>query len=208
MNAKKHTSLAQYWDAIYHKPEKELSWHEPVPVISILLIDQAAIPKEAPIIDVGGGDGTLARHLLVQGYENITVLDISARALETGQQRLGDLSSRIRWIQGNILDFEPVQSYALWHDRATFHFLVQQEDQKAYIRKAYDGLQAGGQLILSSFSERGPSQSDGLPVQRYTEATVTALVKNMFRRNKTVIRQHITPLHTLQEYIYTHFTKL
>lgn len=208
MNAKKQLSLAQYWDAIYHRPEKELSWHEPVPVTSISLIDQAALPKEAPIIDVGGGDGTLARHLLVQGYENITVLDISAHALETGQKRLGGLSSRIRWIQGNVLDFEPVQSYALWHDRATFHYLVQKEEQLAYARKAYHSLQPAGVFILGSFSERGPVQCDGLPVQRYSEVSITTLIKSLFRWNKTILRQHITPLHTLQEFLYTRFTKV
>lgn len=207
MSTKKQPGLAQYWDTIYYKPEKELSWREPVPVTSIVLIDQAGLPKDAPIIDVGGGDGTLARHLLVQGYENITVLDISARALETGQKRLGDLSSRIRWIQGHVLEVELTQSYALWHDRATFHYLVQKEDQLAYIRKAYNSLQPAGQFILSSLSEKGPAQSDGLPVQRYTESTITALVKSLFRLNHTVMRQHITPFHTLEEYIYTRFTK-
>jgi SAM-dependent methyltransferase len=208
MSAKKQTSLAQHWDDIYHRPEKEWSWHELVPVTSISLIDQAGLPKDAPIIDVGGGDGTLARHLLVQGYEDITVLDISARALEIGQKRLGDLSSRIRWIHINILDFEPARPYALWHDRAAFHFLVQREEQLAYARKAYHSLQTAGVFILGTFSERGPVQCSGLPVQHYSEASVTALIRSLFKRNKTILRQHITPFHTLQEYLYTRFTKL
>lgn len=208
MNSKRQNDIAAYWDNVYSKPEKELSWYEPVPVTSIALIDRPGISRKAPVIDVGGGDGTLARHLVALEYEHITVLDISRRALEIGQKRLGDMAPGIRWIHGNILDFEPSQQYALWHDRATFHFIVQQQEQQAYLRKAWNSLLPGGQLILGTFSEKGPDRCSGLPVQRYTEAAITALVKGLFKLNKTVIRQHITPAHTLQEFRYGRFTKI
>jgi ubiquinone/menaquinone biosynthesis C-methylase UbiE len=208
MYSKKPDGIAQYWDNIYYKPEKELNWYEPVPVTSISLIDQPALPKDAAIIDVGGGDGTLARHLVALGYENITVLDVSSRALEIGKRRLGEMASGIQWIHSNILDFEPPHQYALWHDRASFHFLVQKEEQLAYMRKAYTSLLPAGQLILSTFSDKGPAQCSGLPVQRYTEASMTALLKSLFKRNKSLVRQHITPAHTLQEFIYCRFTKI
>jgi 2-polyprenyl-3-methyl-5-hydroxy-6-metoxy-1,4-benzoquinol methylase len=208
MSIKKQNGLAQYWDNVYRKPEKELTWHEPVPVTSISLIEKAALPKNAPIIDVGGGDGTLARHLLVLGYENITVLDISARAIEIGQKRLGDMASRVRWVHSNVLDFEAHGAYALWHDRATFHFLVQKEEQLGYMRSAWNSLHPAGTLILSTFSEKGPAQCSGLPVQRYSETSLASLLKSLFKKNNFITRQHITPIHTLQEFLYGRFMKI
>jgi ubiquinone/menaquinone biosynthesis C-methylase UbiE len=205
---KKQSPIAQHWDTIYHKPETECSWYEPVPVTSISFIDQAGLPKDAAIIDIGGGDGTLARHLLAMGYEDITILDISLQALERGQKRLGELASRIKWIHSNILDFEPTRLYDCWHDRATFHFLVNTEEQLHYLRKAHGSLSAAGQLILATFSENGPARCSGLPVQRFSETTMTDLLKNLFKRNKCIVRQHITPLHTLQEFIFCRFKKI
>ncbi len=35
------------------------------------------------IIDIGGGDSFLVDHLLENGYQDITVLDISAAAIES-----------------------------------------------------------------------------------------------------------------------------
>lgn len=208
MNAKKANDIAAYWDNVYLKSEKEFSWYEPVPVTSIALIDRPSMSRDAPIIDVGGGDGTLARHLVALEYDNITVLDISQRALEIGKKRLGDMAPGIRWIHSDVLHFEPAQQYALWHDRATFHFMVQREDQLAYLRKAWNSLQPGGQLILGTFSEKAPDRCSGLPVQRYSEESLMTLTKSLFKNNKIVIRQHITPAHTLQEFIYGRFTKI
>lgn len=205
---KKQDPIAQHWDAVYRKSEIECSWYEPVPVTSLSFIDQSGLNRDAAIIDVGGGDGTLARHLLAMGYEDITILDISVQALERGKKRLGELASRIKWIHSNILDFEPSRFYDCWHDRATFHFLTQKEEQLHYLRKAHSSLSAAGQLILATFSENGPHRCSGLPVQRYSDSAMTELLKSLFKRQTCIARQHITPLHTLQEFIFCRFKKI
>lgn len=93
-------------------------------------------------------------HLLNQGFENITVLDISEKALEKAKIRLGEKSKKVTWIISDILDFEPTETYGVWHDRAAFHFLTTEEEIEKYksiVNKSVDGF-----LIIGTFSENGP----------------------------------------------------
>ena len=123
MNNKEH------WQHIYStKLPKEVSWTEEKPVTSLELIAKFDLPKFAKIIDIGGGDSLLVDFLLHEGYTNITVLDISAAAIDRAKMRLGKNAHRVKWIVSDIKDFTPTESYDLWHDRAAFHFLTEQAD--------------------------------------------------------------------------------
>ncbi len=76
-------NLKAHWEHIYcTKQPHEVSWTQETPTTSIKLIEELNLPKDAGIIDIGGGDSHLVDHLLKQGYTNLTVLDISAAAIE------------------------------------------------------------------------------------------------------------------------------
>ena len=81
--------IKTHWEHIYHTKEcAQVSWYQLHPRLSLLYIQNTGVNKTAQIIDVGGGASTLVDHLLDDGFQYITVLDISAEALEITQQRL------------------------------------------------------------------------------------------------------------------------
>src|SRR6266568_5110717 len=115
-----------HWETIYtHKAPDQVSWYCPHLETSLALIEQAAGGRSASIIDVGGGESTLVDDLLVLGYTDITVLDISQTAIDANKRRLGEASERVRWRAADItsVELEP-GAYDVWHDRAVFHFLT------------------------------------------------------------------------------------
>src|SRR5574342_1045023 len=128
-------STKTHWEHLYEKKAPTgVSWYQEHARQSLQLIHQAGIRKTAPIIDVGGGASTLVDDLLAEGFENITVLDVSAHALELARERLGSRAANVNWIEADITEAElPDQSYDLWHDRAVFHFLTRPEDRRRYI---------------------------------------------------------------------------
>ena len=73
----------KHWENIYStKQLNEVSWYQPKPETSLKFIEELNIPLNASIIDIGGGDSFLIDNLLELGYENLTVLDISKKAIE------------------------------------------------------------------------------------------------------------------------------
>ena len=124
-----------HWENIYtHKSPEEVSWTQGKPVLSLSWIASLALPKDAPIIDIGGGESHLVDYLLTLGYTDLSVLDISKAALQNSQARLGDNAAKVKWIEADITTFQAERSYALWHDRAVFHFLTQKRDIETYTR--------------------------------------------------------------------------
>ena len=80
-------SRKEHWETVYAtKTDNEVSWTQPDPCISLMLIKEAA--PRGSVIDVGGGTSMLTERLLDAGYA-VTVLDISQAALYRAQQRLG-----------------------------------------------------------------------------------------------------------------------
>ena len=119
-------SFKEHWENVYaNKTPSEVSWTQEVPKTSLELIRKIPTDKSLNIIDIGGGDSLLVDFLLAEGYTNITVLDISGLAIERAQKRLGNLSNNVTWIVSDINDFKPNHKYDIWHDRAAFHFLTE-----------------------------------------------------------------------------------
>ena len=126
--------LKQHWETIYQtKQPNEVSWTEEVPTVSLGFIHQFNLPKDAKIIDIGGGDSKLVDHLLAEGYSNVSVLDISAVAIERAKKRLGEKANSVIWFETDILEFEPNEKYDLWHDRAAFHFQTDSDKVNGYL---------------------------------------------------------------------------
>lgn len=199
-NGKKH------WEEVYEtKPLSEVSWYEPVPETSLQLINRLNLPKDAAIIDIGGGDSLLVDYLLEQGYTNITVLDISARAIERAKQRLNNKAERVKWIVSDILQYKTKEKYDLWYDRATFHFLTKPHDQQTYIAAVRKSLKSKGYFLLSTFTTNGPKKCSGLQIQQYSESSLSKLLKKYFTKLGCLVKTHITPFKTMQQFIYCSF---
>lgn len=162
-----------HWDGVYEAREEDaLTWFEEVPEVSLRLIGRFAEPGD-PVIDIGGGASRLVDHLMARGYRNLAVLDLSEAALEVSRARLGAAAEGVTWIAADVTRWHPEgAAHALWHDRAAFHFLTDPDQRAAYVGCMASALRPGGHAIMMSFAEDGPERCSGLPVQRYSPATL------------------------------------
>ena len=195
--------LRDHWQEVYAtRAPTEVSWYQPVPERSLALIRETGVPPDAPLLDVGGGASMLVDHLLLAGYTDLTVLDISGTALAAAQARLGAAAARVRWIETDITGFAPERRYTLWHDRAVFHFLVEPERRQRYLDVLGAALVPGGHLILATFGPLGPTRCSGLPVQRYAAAELDGLLAPRYRLIRSEIEDHVTPAGQPQQFLY------
>jgi len=199
-------SLKSHWESIYStkKPE-EVSWTEEVPSHSLQVIQLMQLPKTAHIADIGGGDSKLVDYLIGLGYCHLTLIDISAAAIARAQKRLGPAAHKVKWIESNVLDYEPVSPIDLWHDRAAFHFLTQPADVEKYLSILQRFVT--GFVLLSTFSTNGPDKCSGLPVQQYNELNMVNLLHNDFAKIQCNKHIHVTPAGTEQEFLSCFFRK-
>jgi hypothetical protein len=200
------TERKQHWEKVYEtKNPNEVSWTQEVPQTSLDFIGASGLPKSAQIIDIGGGDSKLVDCLLALGYENITVLDISAKALEKAKLRLGDKANQVTWIESDITAFEPTRTYDIWHDRAVFHFLTTPAQVEKYLAIAKQSVKDF--LIIGTFSENGPLKCSGLNIQQYNETSLSDVFNNGFTKIKCLTEDHTTPFNTTQNFLFCSFKK-
>ena len=195
-----------HWENVYEtKNPDQVSWTQEKPQTSLDFIHSFGLGKEAKIIDIGGGDSNLVDFLLEEGYQNITVLDISSKALEKAKQRLGDNAHKVKWIATDIITFEPTETYDIWHDRAAFHFLTTPEQVSAYITIAEKNINSF--MVLGTFSKNGPTKCSGLEIQQYDEESLSEKFDIAFERIKCIPEDHMTPFETTQNFIFCSFRK-
>ena len=198
----------EHWDNIYStKDSREVSWYRPHLHASLALIEGLELddPSACAVLDVGGGASSLALDLWARGFRDLTVLDISARALELAQQDCGAAAPHIRWIVGDVTRVAlPRQRYALWHDRAVFHFLADAE-REAYVGALKASLRAGGYAIVAPFGPDGPPRCSGLAVQRYSAASLQAALGADLRLVESRLDWHTTPSGARQQFLYCVF---
>lgn len=195
-----------HWENVYEtKTPEEVSWTQKKPQTSLELIRSLGSDKSVKIIDIGGGDSNLADFLLEEGYENITVLDISEKALERAKRRLGKDAEKIQWIVADITLFTPEETYDIWHDRAAFHFLTHSEDISKYVRIAEKAVMKN--LIVGTFSKNGPKKCSGLAISQYDEESMNSIFENSFEKTDCITENHTTPFSTVQNFIFCTFKK-
>ena len=194
----------EHWNRIYtEKSSTDVSWFAQHLEPSLRLIDEACLPADAGIVDVGGGASTLARDLLDRGFTNVSVLDLAAQALEVAKAQLGPRGSRVKWLVGDVTSVElPEAAFDLWHDRAVFHFLTDPADRAAYVRQATRALKPGGRIIVATVGTNGPERCSGLPVRRYDERELPAQFGQAFERVHCIEDVHLTPWGSQQEFVY------
>jgi SAM-dependent methyltransferase len=184
---------AEHWDAVYAaRAPEEVSWFQSEPALSLELVRAAAGPAD-PVVDVGGGASLLVDRLLELGYESVTVLDVSERALARARERLGPRAARASWVRADAAAYRPAAPVAVWHDRAVFHFLTERADREAYARAAAGAVRRGGTLILAAFAPDGPEKCSGLPVRRCGPDEVLEDFGADFALAETRRETHVTP---------------
>ncbi len=204
-----NTDLKTHWERIYEaQAEEQHSWFQPSPNGSLAFIEHCHLPKNARIIDIGGGDSHVADTLLLSGYTDITVLDISATAIERAQKRLGERAAQVRWIVSDITEFEPeTGQFDLWHDRAAFHFLTSDAQVARYVDIARRAIRPGGYLVLGTFSQKGPKKCSGLDIRQYTRTGMDAVFAPFFHRIKCMETVHVTPSQATQNFLFCSFRR-
>lgn len=200
------TNKKNHWEAVYeNKRPDQLSWTQEVPTTSLDFIASVGAIKTAKIIDIGGGDSKLVDCLLAQGFENITVLDISEKALDKAKFRLGANAEKVNWVVADITDYAPDSPFDIWHDRATFHFLTTTEQVSRYLATARQSIT--GFMTIGTFSTLGPTTCSGLPIKQYSEEFLTASLKNGFAKIRCVLEDHQTPFNTTQNFLFCSFKR-
>jgi len=191
----------QHWETVYQtKQANEVSWTQEVPQTSLDFILSFNLPKSARIIDIGSGDSKLVDFLLYEGYENLTVLDISATALEKAKKRLGERAEKVNWIVADITDFRPDKKYDIWHDRAAFHFLTENEQIEKYLNIVHAAVTRF--LLIGTFSEDGPKKCSGLEIKQYSGTSLENVFKRDFTKIACKTEDHITPFNTIQNFTF------
>jgi len=191
----------EHWDATYEaKGSQGVSWYQAVPKVALDLIRQLEVLADAPVIDVGGGESLLVDNLLIQGFSDVTVLDLSKVALDEAHQRTP--SAQARWVQADVRSWAPARTYGLWHDRAVFHFLVEPDDRAAYLRTLMAATSPGSAVIVATFAPTGPETCSGLPVVRYSSPALAEALGPRFELLATQQEEHTTPSGGVQPFTW------
>ena len=200
--------LEQHWNRIYtEKSAQGLSWYQQNPSVSLQLIQQCELSLDDYILDVGGGASVLVDKLLAAGYRHLLVLDISERALQFAQQRLGTRATQVSWLHSDITGFIPSVPVELWHDRAVFHFLLQASEREAYIQVLNQTLKSGGYVIIAAFAIGGPTQCSGLDIVQYDAKTLMQQFGDGYQLLDEHNEMHLTPNNTIQAFTYYRLLK-
>lgn len=192
-----------HWEEVYAtKAETVVSWYQPHSTRSLALIESAALDRGAAIVDVGGGASTLVDDLIAKGYSDLTILDVADAALAKSKARLGYDAGKVSWVVADITQWRPIRAYDVWHDRAVFHFLTEPAQQDAYLAALKSGTRAGSTVVMATFALDGPEKCSGLPVQRYSPASIAARLGVGFELIDHAAEVHPTPWGAEQRFAY------
>jgi len=202
-------SSQEHWERVYGtRASEEVSWYQPHLAVSLALLQEQALPKDAPIIDVGGGSATFVDDLLDLGYTDITVLDLSQQAIDAARQRLGERAAQVHWLVADVTQATlPQAHYAFWHDRAVFHFLVSEEARAKYVEVALGALRPDAFIVVATFGPEGPEKCSGLPIVRYDADGIHREFGDHFRKIGDQRELHQTPWGAEQEFVYCYCRK-
>jgi len=198
-----------HWNDVYAtKGVDEVSWFQARAEMSMRLIAAAGASEESAIIDIGGGASVLIDQLLEADFGDVTVLDISERALRLTKDRLGSRAGEVHWIVSDVLAWAPARAYDIWHDRAVFHFLRDESERSAYRSVLTNSLHKGGTLLLGTFADDGPERCSGLPVQRWSADALARELGSGFRLMESLREDHRTPWGAVQPFTWARFERV
>jgi trans-aconitate methyltransferase len=195
-------STAQHWDAAYDQGETTRSWFQEQADQSLRMFDAAGVAVADGVIDVGGGASHLVDALLARGHRDITVLDVSARAIELAQTRLGEAAERVAWVVADVFHWRPSRSYDVWHDRALLHFLTTRSERRRYLEALHTATVPGAVAVLATFAPDGPDHCSGLSVERYDADGLSALLGPDWELVTSDREEHVTPSGAVQPFTW------
>ncbi len=203
------TERLDHWRKVYtDKQPGEVSWFQATPSPSLAALDRFGAQPTQSLIDIGGGASTLVDALLLRGWRDVTVLDIAAPALAAAQLRLEEAAAAVSWQVADITTWQPPRRYAIWHDRAVFHFLTEPDQRAAYLRALRAGLEPGGLAIFATFALDGPEKCSGLKVERYDADKLAATLRAEFSLEASWREEHLTPWESPQAFAWCVFRAL
>ncbi len=189
-----------FWEGVHDSKDVDgVSWWQSVPELSLGLVDQSGVRPEQGVIDVGAGWSTLVDHLLDRGFADLTAIDLSVTALRTVRDRLGARGADVVLDVADVLDLHRGRRYALWHDRAVFHFLTEAEERADYRASLERCLAPDGWLVVATFGPDGPTRCSGLPIVRYGHEELAAQFPG-FELVATAGEDHRTPWGATQQF--------
>jgi SAM-dependent methyltransferase len=201
-------SRKTHWEAVYTtKGEREVSWFQENPAPSLELIALAGLSADAAVIDIGGGASRLVDAFVERKIGKVTVLDLSAAALDAARERLGDKGADVSWVVADVTTWEPSRTYDLWHDRAAFHFLTDASDRSAYVGRLRKAVGPGGHVVMGTFARDGPERCSGLPVTRYDAGDLSAALGTEFELLDSRRHDHTTPWGAVQRFQFSTFRR-
>ena len=196
-------SGTNHWQSVYQtKDYRRVGWYQDSPETSLDLLNKIDASKDSRIIDAGCGASLLVDHLLILGFQHITLTDLSSEALSITKERLKSKGNIPVYNVGDITQSSFSQPFDIWHDRAVFHFLTDHESQQAYMKTLVNSLVQKGTAIIGTFSVNGPDRCSGLPVVRYDDQKMNKVLPSELLLTESVIRNHFTPGGIKQEYCY------
>ena len=208
MNSSQRFDRKSHWGNVYeNKSTSKVSWFQEDPQLSMRLIRSTRLPLEAPIIDVGGGASSLVDSLHKDGFTDISVLDLSVKALSIAKKRLAEKAHAVEWFEKDVTQFKPKRQYALWHDRAVFHFLTLKTDRERYVNVLKNALLPGGHLIIMTFAIGGPEKCSGLDIVQCDVGLLKKVLGKQFLLIESGKEMHVTPSGGEQKFAYFHFEK-
>lgn len=193
---------ATHWDERYRTTGAErVSWFEPEPQQSLALLAMVGAGPSSSVIDIGGGASLLAGSLVEQGYLDVSVLDVSQEALDVAKARMARPDA-VTWINADLLEWVPDRRWQVWHDRAVFHFLVDEQDRATYRSLLHRAVEPGGAAIIATFGEDGPTSCSGLPVARYSKDHLATEIGPGFTEIGSGGFDHVTPAGMTQKFTW------
>ena len=181
-------TIKEHWDKVYSSNDtKKLGWYEEIPGPSIKLLTKCNLDKDAAIFDVGAGATTLIDYLI-------------------GKKK----SLSVNWIVDDLTrpkDINQLKDFALWHDRAVLHFLVEESWQQTYFSTLKRIVQKGGYVIIAAFSIGGAKKCNGLDVVNYDRNMLSEKLGNEFELIEAFDYIYHMPSGNTRPFIYTLFQK-
>jgi hypothetical protein len=197
-----------HWNDVYTtKSERDVSWFEALPDVSLRMMDAAGLTSTTCVLDVGGGDSHLVDALIARGLRCLAVLDVSSAALDRAKARLGRGAEIPIWIEADVAGEWSLKPMDVWHDRAVFHFLTDHDDRVRYGIHLKQTLKVGGTAIVATFALDGPATCSGLPVMRYSPEMLSQTLGPELTLVESVPHVHVTPWAATQAFQYSRFLR-
>ena len=191
-----------HWESLWvGRDPSSVSWYQSSASTCTEIVRRLTVPSD-PVAVVGAGSSTLVSELVEAGYTAVIAVDIAQGALDQLRASLGDGAASVTLLQADVRNVRLPRPVTLWHDRALFHFLTDEADQRTYAATAARSVSAGGYLVMAEFAPDGPTSCSGLDVARHSRASLESIFAGGFDLVESFEQDHITPMGTIQRFLH------